>query len=149
MFHLGLLTRPTSVHPGFVTLEFFSEMYSGLRSFVIWDELHSLRMKEAPVRLYEGLELVCRKKSRVDNLSSTSLFAWWDNQSCLIRKAIHLLEYLIFSVSGTSISWAPAMELGCPKLHLIVILKGISNEQKMCGPSTFLATPVDHSNHHS
>lgn len=57
MFHLGLLTRPTSVHPGFVTLEFFPEMYSGLRSFVIWDELHSLRMKEAPVRLYEGLEL--------------------------------------------------------------------------------------------
>lgn len=41
MFHLGLLTRPTSVHPGFVTLEFFLEMYSGLRSFVIWDELHS------------------------------------------------------------------------------------------------------------
>lgn len=75
MFHLGLLTRPTSVHPGFVTLEFFPEMYSGLRSFVIWDELHSLRVKEAPVRLYEGLELVCRKKSRVDNSSSTSLFA--------------------------------------------------------------------------
>lgn len=42
---------------------------------MIWDELHSLRVKEAPVRLYEGLELVCRKKSRVDNLSSTSLFA--------------------------------------------------------------------------
>lgn len=39
MFHLGLLTRPTSVHPGFVTLEFFPEMYSGLRSFAIWDEL--------------------------------------------------------------------------------------------------------------
>lgn len=74
MFYLGFFIRLIFVYFGFVILEFFLEMYFGLRFFVIWDELYSLRVKEVLVWLYEGLELVCRKKLRVDNLFSISLF---------------------------------------------------------------------------